>query len=110
RVCGSNDVSCYSSYRANKGVCSSLIYQIEISNANVLNSPRAICIRGTCGCNTCCVSWANPVPSGTAQEFELSPAAYKTLPAGVSGLTRNILIGDTCTTQCLSGRANGCEN
>jgi len=114
KVCGSNNVSCYSSNQANQTLCNGLVNNLARSGANVPYSPRSICLfGGGCGC-TCCVSWANPVPAGTAQQFQLANAADKVLSqcsssSGVSGLTRNTLIGDTCTTQCLSDRSTGCE-
>ncbi|KAF4460463.1 hypothetical protein FALBO_12754 [Fusarium albosuccineum] len=110
--CGSSTVSCFGSHRADAWVCNQLTYQVERSTTQLQQSPRSICM--TISGKQCCISWANVVSSG--QEKDLANAAYKVLgdcniwnDGTVSGLTRDTQIGNTCTTQCLSDRADGCE-
>ncbi|KAF7555893.1 hypothetical protein G7Z17_g1822 [Cylindrodendrum hubeiense] len=110
--CGSNSLSCYSGHRANAWTCSQLIYQVEKSSTQLKQSPRSIC--KTVSGKQCCISWARAVSSG--QEKNLASAGYRVLEGcnvwndgTVSGLTRDTQIGNTCTTQCLSDRADGCE-
>ncbi|KAF9773842.1 hypothetical protein IL306_008249 [Fusarium sp. DS 682] len=109
--CGSNQVSCFGSHRAPIWVCTDLLYQMERSSTQLRQSPRSIC-KTTSG-KQCCISWAKAVSGG--KEDNLSPAGYKVASEcnwgdnTVSGLTRDTQIGNTCTTQCLSNRPDGCE-
>lgn len=113
RVCGTNDVECGRSYFAAEDHCNLLIGDIYDSDITLPKSPRSICRADRCG--VCCISWANPVVD--AVRNELVDAAEKVFESCVSkrhnhyvsGLTRNTLIGRTCTTQCLSNRPNGCS-
>ena len=112
RVCGSADEKCYSGHRANAAVCNRLIYELETSPAPIKSSPRAVCQVHPC-CGKCCISWADRVYNGIYPE--LARPAYKVLGSCtnhegmVSGLTRNTLLGETCTTECVSNRPDGCE-
>ncbi|EXK40906.1 hypothetical protein FOMG_07635 [Fusarium oxysporum f. sp. melonis 26406] len=109
--CGSNQVSCFGSHRAPIWLCSALLYQLEISSTQLQESPRSICKQASS--KQCCVSWAHPVSGG--KKDNLAPAGYKVNSEcnwgdnTVSGLTRDTQIGNTCTTQCLSNRPDGCE-
>ncbi|KAJ4390440.1 hypothetical protein N0V85_007222 [Neurospora sp. IMI 360204] len=106
--CGSNAVTCSGSHKAYAPVCTNLIN--NLSTQSIPQSPRSVCL--TQGGNQCCISWANVVQD--AQFWYLQSAASKALNgcvsnSYVSGLTRDTLIGNTCTTQCLSDRASGCS-
>ncbi|KAK3392214.1 hypothetical protein B0T20DRAFT_360471 [Sordaria brevicollis] len=106
--CGSNTLTCSGSHRAYSPVCSNLIN--SLSGQSIPQSPRSVCLSQ--GGNQCCISWANVVQD--AQFYYLQSAAWKALNgcvsnSYVSGLTRDTLIGNTCTTQCLSDRASGCS-
>ncbi|KAE8154457.1 hypothetical protein BDV25DRAFT_109543 [Aspergillus avenaceus] len=109
QACGSNDVTCYSSNRAGTGLCSSLIRQLN-SPAPVNTSPRAVCF-GQSG-NQCCTSWS--AASSNLYHWDLISAAQKIQNScfddfSGSGLARNVNLGGVCVTQCLSGRATGCN-
>ncbi|KAK3489858.1 hypothetical protein B0T13DRAFT_406112 [Neurospora crassa] len=106
--CGSNAVTCSGSHRAYAPVCTNLIN--SLSSQAIPQSPRSVCLSQ--GGNQCCISWANVVQD--AQFYYLQSAARKALngcvsSSYVSALTRDTLIGNTCTTQCLSNRATGCS-
>ncbi|KAK3344563.1 hypothetical protein B0H65DRAFT_508453 [Neurospora tetraspora] len=106
--CGSNTVTCSGSHKAYQPVCINLIN--SLSSQSIPQSPRSVCLSQ--GGNQCCISWANVVQD--AQFWYLQSAAWKALNGcvsnnHVSGLTRDTLIGNTCTTQCLSDRASGCS-
>ncbi|KAF1992717.1 hypothetical protein P154DRAFT_452198, partial [Amniculicola lignicola CBS 123094] len=116
RVCGGNNVKCGSAHKARAHVCATLINSLSRTSSNVPQSPQSICqdVQDSDGWKKCCVSWADPVPWGTAQRFQLTNAAWKVYDTcmgtiqTVSGRTRDTLIGDTCTAQCLSDRPDGC--
>ncbi|KAH7635554.1 hypothetical protein SMAC4_13726 [Sordaria macrospora] len=106
--CGSNLQTCSGSHRAYAPVCNNLIN--SLSGQSIPQSPRSVCLSQ--GGDQCCISWANVVRD--AQFYYLQNAARKVLNGcvsgnWVSGLTRDTLIGNTCTTQCLSNRPNGCS-
>ncbi|GKT52492.1 uncharacterized protein ColSpa_12673 [Colletotrichum spaethianum] len=112
RRCGSNAVTCSGSHQGPASACAQLIVSIAgpRSGQSVPSSPRSFCLTGSGG--NCCVSWANPLSN--AYYSQLVPAAQKVnnqCQSGgwVSGLSRDTLIGNTCTTQCLSDRPNGCS-
>ncbi|GAB1317751.1 hypothetical protein MFIFM68171_07961 [Madurella fahalii] len=110
RQCGSNSIQCFSSNTANPGTCQQLINNVRNNGSGLPSSPRSICFSNSGG--QCCISWANPV-SGAIQAH-LADAAQSTLNtcstgSAVSGVSRNTIIGTTCTTQCLSNRASGCS-
>ncbi|KAJ8115731.1 hypothetical protein ONZ43_g4603 [Nemania bipapillata] len=107
--CGTNQLTCDNAHLADRNACNSLVNDLRGSGAALPGSPRSIC--GTYSGSQCCVSWANPV-SGAVRD-NLVSAAQKALDGcqgntGVSGKTSDTLIGQTCTSQCLSNRASGC--
>ncbi|KAL2024977.1 hypothetical protein VTK56DRAFT_3676 [Thermocarpiscus australiensis] len=111
RQCGAYNVLCGPIHFANSGVCNLLILHItSIGDTGIPYSPRSVCITTAGG--KCCVSWAHPVSD--AIKSSLIPAAKDVLSTCdqggvVSGQSRNTIIGQTCTTQCLSNRATGCN-
>lgn len=108
RRCGSNRVTCDNSNGANRDSCYSLVNALSGDQAQLPGSPRSIC--GTYSSAQCCVSWSNPV-SG-AVRANLATAAYASLntcrASPVSAKASDVLIGQTCTQQCLSNRATNC--
>jgi hypothetical protein len=117
--CGSNEVTCgggvFSEHLAHFDVCNSLVDWMQSSTSGVQWEPRAYCITKH-PLGQCCISWADPVSS--VLQGGLASAARKVLDrcrrdadgySQVVGLTRDTLLGDTCTTQCLSNRPSGCK-
>jgi hypothetical protein len=111
-ACGSNDVVCNSGNAAPSSLCNSLVnYLSKQGNRAAPLSPRSVCLfQNRAG--MCCASWANPVDNLLYEYLAEGAARVETQcgqGATVSGLTRNTLLARTCTTQCLSNRANGCQ-
>ncbi|KAK3689311.1 hypothetical protein B0T22DRAFT_440794 [Podospora appendiculata] len=108
--CGTNQVACSSDHRAPVSLCNDLINTIRARGSDFIPaSPRSFCLSSG---GTCCVSWANVVTG--AVWSTLINSANKLVSqcnsgGNVSGLTRDTLVGSTCTTQCLSNRATGCK-
>jgi len=111
KACGDNKVDCDSRHQASTRICG-LLWRTLVSSGGraVPRSPRAVCLsqRG----EQCCTSWAREVPRPLFYR-DLAPAVQKisTSCAGnrVSGLSRDTNLAGTCTTQCLSNRADGCR-
>ncbi len=113
RRCGSNQVECYGSHVASTSTCAQLIVSVVGPRAQtpIPSSPRSFCLTGSGG--QCCISWANVVNNAVYKDLVSSAMAVndqcQNSAGQVSGLTRDTLIGSTCTTQCLSGRPDGCS-
>ncbi|KAK3317511.1 hypothetical protein B0T19DRAFT_479584 [Cercophora scortea] len=108
--CGTNQVACGSDHRAPVSLCNDLINTIRARGSDFIPaSPRSFCLSSG---GTCCVSWAN-VATGAVWSTLINGAnklvSQCNSNGAVSGLTRDTLVGSTCTTQCLSNRATGCK-
>lgn len=108
RRCGSNQITCDNSNGANRNACINLVNALSGDQAQLPGSPRSIC--GTYSGAQCCVSWHNPVSGGVRSH--LGSAARKSLNTcgtdPISAKANDVLIGQTCTDQCLSNRATNC--
>ncbi|KAJ6465358.1 hypothetical protein C8R45DRAFT_839927 [Mycena sanguinolenta] len=105
--CGSNQVTCSSSNRADSTICNNLINELN-NNAILGNSPRAVCLGQSN--DECCVSWHTAV--GDLPERDLYNAArdtYNQCATGtVSGAASDVNLNGHCVRQCLSNRATSC--
>lgn len=112
RACGDNFVVCSGSHKASNSVCQSLLSALNNNRqTTVSRSPRAVC-QGQSN-NQCCTSWSIEV-NGNLQYGHLYDAASKVISqcnsgGSISGLARDVDLAGTCTTQCVSNRANGCS-
>jgi WD40 domain-containing protein len=111
--CGDNEpVNCDNQNEAFRWRCNGLIEAIERNNNGLLpRSPRSTC--WNVGNGDCCTSWANDAPG--IPQGDLLPAMRKALdrcpgPDLISANVHWVLLGDVCTTQCVSNRATNCEN
>ena len=108
RRCGSNQVTCDNSNGANRDACVNLVNAFRGDQAQLPGSPRSIC--ATYSGAKCCVSWHNPV-SGAVRAHLVDAASKSLNTCGtnpISAKASNVLIGQTCTDQCLSNRATNC--
>lgn len=111
--CGGNDVTCYYSHTISKPpACQSLLNSLRGSSVSLPKSPRSVC--ATTDGQQCCVSWADV--AGGITHADLYAAGQKVYDQCInnwvikgSGLARDVLLGSTCTTECVSNRATGCR-
>ncbi|KAH7128723.1 hypothetical protein B0J11DRAFT_578901 [Dendryphion nanum] len=118
--CGSNRVECHGTNAANFFPCQELINILRTQTIDVPRDIQDICHTDSQILRRCCVSWAHPVRVNVDRSA-LWPAASSVLNRctfeteavspgkWVSGLTRDTLIGNTCTTQCLSISPSSCR-
>jgi hypothetical protein len=118
RRCGTNAVKCSGSHTAPSSVCFGLTAALAgpQDSGTVTRNPRSICFKATGQSvnGECCVSWANNVSGAVDGDFVNAVMAVNnqcvdSSTAQVSGLMRDTIIGSTCTTVCLSNRADGCK-
>ncbi|KAK2594578.1 hypothetical protein QQS21_007708 [Conoideocrella luteorostrata] len=112
RRCGSNAVTCSGSHQGSASTCAQLIVSIVGPRAQtpIPASPRSFCLSGSGG--NCCVSWSQVVNNAVYGDLVSAAKAVNNQCQSngkVSGLARDVLVGSTCTTQCLSDRPNGCS-
>lgn len=114
--CGSNQVSCdFSRNLAPLDLCLALINRMAGAPENGQPTPgsRLQCSLRPGNINEkCCIGWAHVVNQGTTNHV-LVPAAvdtYNRCQRGgrVSGLAVDVLLGSTCTKQCLSNPGDWC--
>ncbi|KAK8037624.1 hypothetical protein PG991_000970 [Apiospora marii] len=111
--CGGNAVTCYYSHTISKPpACQSLLDSLKGSRVSLPKSPRSVC--ATSDGQQCCVSWAD-VANGITHG-DLYTAGQKVYDQCInnwvikgSGLARDVQLGSTCTTECVSNRATGCR-
>ena len=109
--CGSYRIECGDKYSYYGPTCQKLIVAVT-SDSWLFQSPRAVCF-GQDGADQCCISWSK-VPLLSTHQRDLVASANRVLAqCGLysvkSGLERNVLLGGTCMTQCLSNRPTGCQ-
>lgn len=109
--CGSYRIDCSDKYTYYGLTCQKLITAVT-SDTWLFQSPRAVCF-GQGDADQCCISWSK-VPILSTHQRELVASANRVLAqcglyAVKSGLERNVLLGGTCMTQCLSNRPTGCQ-
>jgi hypothetical protein len=114
--CGSNQVSCdFSRNLAPLDLCLTLINRMAGAPENGQPTPgaRLQCSLRPGNINEkCCIGWAHVLNQGTTNHV-LVPAAvdtYNRCQRGgrVSGLAVDVLLGSTCTKQCLSNPGDWC--
>ncbi|SPO04487.1 uncharacterized protein DNG_07172 [Cephalotrichum gorgonifer] len=115
RRCGSNQVQCYGNNVASGWACEYLLSGRMFFYDRPINDHRSICVLMPNHIDKCCVSWANDLRG--AKVAHLVNAGMKTLnqcggvnSKTVSGKARDVNLNGVCTTQCLSNRAEGCNN
>jgi hypothetical protein len=97
--------TCSGSHQANTGDCYNLLAALSNDLNEIPHSPRNI--RYT----NCYASWSKPASGVRAELYSAAVDIYNTCNSNgkVSGLKRNVNIGGTVLTQCLSDRATGCS-
>ncbi|KAL2128171.1 hypothetical protein VTI74DRAFT_9562 [Chaetomium olivicolor] len=96
---------CSGSHQASAGDCYNLIAALSNDLNELPSSPRNIRY------NNCFASWSAVAYGVRAYLYNAALDTYNTCNSNgrVSGLKRNVLLGGTHVTQCLSDRATGCQ-
>lgn len=111
-VCPEPKKQCFHAHGADEDACTQLISSFDVrKNQEIPKSPQSVCIDGNTG--KCCISWSRPAQNAKFTELKVTATdlneSCKYESHKVSGLVRNKILGNTCLTQCLSDRPNGCS-
>jgi hypothetical protein len=112
--CGTNTIKCSTGHPYEGALCASLIKVLN-TEVTVSQSPRAVCLGQAS--RSCCISWSAPIANpqwNRLQQRDLIPSANRTLMSCGGGYQRsgqewNVNLRETCVSQCLSNRPDGCK-